>query len=118
MDSGAAGVVIVIIVLWLRHMIDLLVLDDQNLKSLATRKDITSEFPFFQTLATAASAGNAGGCGRCGGKSQIWAAYNEVKRALHELPAEKKARFKSLVGAKQVRLRFVDRRNVLVKLTF
>lgn len=99
-------------------MIDLLVLDDQNLMSLARRPDIVREFPFFQTAASTTQAAGKSGCGSCGARASAWSSLNEIKRAIHELPADRKAHLKALLGAKQVRIRFVDRRNVVVKLTF
>jgi hypothetical protein len=96
-------------------MIELLLLDNPLLKSLAARDDIVAEFPFFAVLRTAEAPQ---GCGVCGAKAKTMDAFNSVKLAIHELPAERKARFKQLVNAKQVRLRFIDRRGVFVKLTF
>lgn len=97
-------------------MIDLLVLDDQNLRSLAARQDIVNEFPFFGLLAAAGRPAKQGCCG--GRQGSDWHRLNEVKLAIHELPMERKARLKALLNAKQVRIRFVNRNNVLVKLTF
>lgn len=97
-------------------MIDLLVLDDQNLRALAARQDIVNEFPFFSLAAAPAKQARQSCCG--GARDSSWHSLNEIKRAIHELPMERKARLKVLLNARQVRLRFVNRNNVLVKLTF
>lgn len=94
-------------------MHDLLVLDDPTLKSMAVDQRFLADFPFLSTLAA-----KPGGCGRCGRRSTSATATQNtdvIKRTLVNLPIDKKKKLLQLLNAKQVRLRYRDGNQVVVK---
>lgn len=92
----------------------LLILEDRNLLGMLNRADIVSEFPFFKELGVARSKARAGcGCGsRTPNTPQLAAALVSVKKSLAGLSAERQARFKHLLKAMRVQVKFVENRQM------
>lgn len=93
---------------------NLVVLEDGLIRSMAADQRFTREFPFLASLKTAVAAG----CGRCGRRRQNAdqaVALQAARRTLAGLPADKKKKLLSLLNARQVRIRYHDGTQVVVK---
>lgn len=94
---------------------DLVVLDDPTLRSMATDQRFLKDFPFLASLAIR----QAGSCGRCNRRrnSTSEAAVNTdaVKRMINGLPLDKKKKLLQLLNAKQIRIRYRDGNQTVVK---
>lgn len=82
----------------------LLVINDQHIRNMASQDRFLKEFPFLRSLDRAEKTPRRG-CGGCRKSnvrvSEIFAA---AKRTLAALPPAKKAILKKLLGAKRVRV--------------
>ncbi len=92
---------------------NLVVLEDGLIRSMAADSRFTREFPFLAGLKASAA-----GCGRCGRRRQNAdqsAALQAARRTLAGLPPDKKKKLLSLLNARQVRIRYHDGTQVVVK---
>jgi|JI10StandDraft_1071094.scaffolds.fasta_scaffold467061_1 hypothetical protein len=91
---------------------EMVVLDDATLRSMAVNQQFTSEFPFLSAVAA-----KTGSCGRCSRNRATAQAQNldAVKRTLTAMTADKKKRLLQLLNTKQVRLRYREGNQIVVK---
>lgn len=85
-------------------------LEDGLLRHLAAQPNAVAAFPFLGQLKNAAApAQRPGGCAPCQQNNrQRVQTFNAVKAAVAGLDPESRRRFKELVGAGQLRVRWLD----------
>jgi len=100
-------------------MKDLVVIEDSTILSMLQDARYTDTIPCLFNKAEIFRAG-PGSCGACARKrkEKQRAEMAKIKTCLAALSAEKKAAFKQLVGAKKIRVTYVNATGSVVQLTF
>lgn len=97
----------------------LLVLTDDQIRALLQNPTIVAEFSFLKAAAAPFQKKEVKkGC-KCASKNRASSAdYSGIRAAIAQMPAERKLRFKQLLGVDNVRIRFSNSRRNIVKMTF
>lgn len=97
----------------------LLVIEDALIASMSANPVFLKELPFLAGIGRANAAAGTKKCGRCGSKASPQnTAYVAARRAIAQLPADKKIKLKQLLNAERVRIRYRDDRNQMIERTF
>lgn len=98
----------------------LVILEDSVIRDLLKRTEVLNEFPFLRGAAARMGTVKKSGCKPCQAKKNRMNVgdFSNIKAAIGQLPADRKAKFKQLIGAEQVRVYFIDAQRRKVKLTF
>jgi len=99
-------------------MKDLVILERDVILSMLRRQDVIDKLPFLSNHA-AKLKNLKPGCSKCARmKAENSIDYNAIKQSFWSMSAEKKAELKKILGAKQVRMYYVNDNGHRVKLTF